>query len=209
MNWIYEGVSGLVDKEEYLTGRKVDKTFEIAQLEKDGGNIGDFNCVDNNIPSLLESTGQLRKLDLDFRLKEDPLQDIKRKETEIIKEILNNPIKMKKMKNLLEESLRKEKEEKKMKKKLKKKAKKLKKQRDRSKSRSESINNDRKKPIKQENVIENRFKRERSCSSEISNLGESNDRKHKSTLKYNKSISKQTNKPIYQATKHNANSKMN
>lgn len=140
MNWIYEGVSGLVDKEEYLTGRKVDKTFEIAQFEKDGGNVGDFSFQENNIPSLLESsTSHLSKLDLDLRLKEDPLQEIKRNQANIIKETLTNPIKMKRIKQLLEESLRKEKEEKRARKKLKKlkkKAKKLKKERKRSLSRS-------------------------------------------------------------------------
>ena len=73
MNWIYEGVSGLIDKEEYLTGRKIDKTFEIAQLEKED-RIDDFNQPLNNVPTFNEPTDKLSKLDFDLKLKEDPLQ---------------------------------------------------------------------------------------------------------------------------------------
>lgn len=192
MNWIYEGVSGLVDKEEYLTGRKIDKTFEIARFEKDGGNVCDFSFQESNVPSLLESsTNNLSKLDLDIRLKEDPLQEIKRKQANIIKETLTNPIKMKRIKQLLEESLRKEKEEKRARRKLrklKKKAKKLKKERKRSVSRSsaDSVNGARGEHKRRaDGELPVRIKRERKdYSSERSD--NEKVRKHESKLGYSR-----------------------
>jgi hypothetical protein len=36
MDWMYEGPSALVNREDYLLGRKVDKSFELMEANEKG-----------------------------------------------------------------------------------------------------------------------------------------------------------------------------
>ncbi|KAI1285711.1 Pre-mRNA-splicing factor CWC25 -like protein [Halotydeus destructor] len=105
LKWMYKGLEGHVDKEEYLMGRRVDKTFEIVHQK------GDLEAEDNVVPpSLLrpEATdhrGLNVTVDAEAKLREDPLYEIRKKEIEARKEILSNPVRVMKIRKLLEQAL--------------------------------------------------------------------------------------------------------
>jgi hypothetical protein len=113
MEWMYKGINGLVDREEYLKGRKVDKTFEI--LEREENNIKtDFDSIDAQIPQSIFSdnnysnnnnSGTTVTVDLATKLREDPLYEIRLKQREQRRQLLSNPIKLKKLKSILESTL--------------------------------------------------------------------------------------------------------
>lgn len=108
LEWMYKGLSGAVDREEYLTGRKIDKTFELIEQEE-SGKKGDFDDIEGAIPgSIFASSGSGNAtvtVDLATKLREDPLYEIRKTETEKKKEILKNPVKMKRLKNMLQNAL--------------------------------------------------------------------------------------------------------
>jgi hypothetical protein len=116
MEWMYKGINGLVDREEYLKGRKIDKTFEI--IEKEENNIKtDFDSIDSQIPQSIFSDnnynnsnnsnniGTTVTVDLATKLREDPLYEIRLKQREQRRQLLSNPIKLKKLKSILESTL--------------------------------------------------------------------------------------------------------
>jgi len=139
MDWMYKGLSGHVDREEYLTGRKIDKTFEMIEKEENpNANRSEeesafVNQIANN--NFIEN---LSKNDLIAKMREDPLFAIKMKQHEQRKEILQNPVKLKHLQEILKTSLKKDKKHKKEKKKSKKKHKSKKDRRSVSRSRSKS-----------------------------------------------------------------------
>lgn len=53
LKWMYNGITGHVDREEYLTGRKVDKTFDIIRAEETGAK-SDFDVENNTIPRTIQ-----------------------------------------------------------------------------------------------------------------------------------------------------------
>ena len=58
LNWMYKGLSGHVDPEEYLMGRKVDKTFDLIRSETEPKSH--FDVDDNIVPqSLLKPDSSL------------------------------------------------------------------------------------------------------------------------------------------------------
>lgn len=83
MDWMYKGLTGIVDNESYLLGRSVDKTFDQIQNEKEKKKVD------------LES-GLARR-----SLPDDPLVAIKKKEIETRQQLLKNPVKVKKIKEML------------------------------------------------------------------------------------------------------------
>ncbi|XP_046916847.2 uncharacterized protein LOC124497254 [Dermatophagoides farinae] len=128
MDWMYKGVSGHVDREDYLTGRKIDKSFEMIDREENPHlhrNDDDEFCLPTTSTStsmndnLEQSIMNMSKTDIVAKMREDPLFQIKMKQMEKRKELLKNPLKLKKLKNLLQSSLAKEEKSKKRKKKRK------------------------------------------------------------------------------------------
>ena len=106
MTWMYKGLAGHVDSEEYLLGRKIDKTFMLIKKEE-AGIKSDFDVEINSVPQSVLSASSSRPLVADAvaKLREDPLFEIKKKEMEKRKEILLNPVKMKRLKTLLQSAL--------------------------------------------------------------------------------------------------------
>lgn len=107
LNWMYKGLSGHVDKEEYLTGRKIDKTFELIRNEEAIGK-GDLEVDGDVVPHsvlAMASNGSTITVDMAAKVREDPLFDIRKKEFEKRREILDNPLKVKRIKDMLKRTL--------------------------------------------------------------------------------------------------------
>ncbi|XP_018399166.1 PREDICTED: pre-mRNA-splicing factor CWC25 homolog [Cyphomyrmex costatus] len=122
LDWMYKGPNQAVNREEYLLGRPVDKAFEqMQQAEKDSEmnrmpkNHVEYECIP---PSLRFFSGS-EQVDLARKIQEDPLYAIKKKEMETRNQLLKNPVKLKQLKELLDQQSSKDKSEKKKKKKLK------------------------------------------------------------------------------------------
>ncbi|XP_055638846.1 pre-mRNA-splicing factor CWC25 homolog [Toxorhynchites rutilus septentrionalis] len=107
LEWMYKGAQ--VNREEYLLGRSVDKTFEqLDAQEKAGPSVGitqpknhvEHECIPFSIRQYkgLEGTEQV---DITRKLMEDPLMAIKQKEIESRQKILENPVKLKELHRLL------------------------------------------------------------------------------------------------------------
>lgn len=119
LDWMYKGPNQMVNREEYLLGRPVDKAFEqMQQAEKEAElikvpkNHVEYECIP---PSLRFFSGN-EQVDLVRKMQEDPLYTIKKKELESRSQLLKNPVKLKQLKELLEQQSRKSKSEKKKKK---------------------------------------------------------------------------------------------
>ncbi|KAM4884629.1 pre-mRNA-splicing factor CWC25 homolog [Sylvia borin] len=126
LEWMYQGPGGMVNREEYLMGRPVDKFILDKVGDKDAGGSGDTGLLPG---SIFARAGASSVLDMATKIREDPLFMIRKREEEKKREVLNNPVKMKKIKALLQNSL-----DKKERKKKKEKKKKHKKHRRRSSS---------------------------------------------------------------------------
>ncbi|XP_052869944.1 pre-mRNA-splicing factor CWC25 homolog [Anopheles cruzii] len=112
LEWMYRGPSQLVNREEYLLGRTVDKTFEdLDAQEKAATSNSAFgvaqpkNHVEHEcIPfSIRQHKGVLSndQVDMARKLMEDPLMLIKQKEIESRQKLLQNPVKLKELHRLL------------------------------------------------------------------------------------------------------------
>ncbi|XP_068026694.1 pre-mRNA-splicing factor CWC25 homolog isoform X2 [Melanerpes formicivorus] len=126
LEWMYQGPGGMVNREEYLMGRPVDKYIFEKMEDKEAGCSSETGLLPG---SIFAKSGANSVLDMANKIREDPLFMIRKKEEEKKREVLNNPVKMKKIKALLQNSL-----EKKEKKKKKEKRKKHKRHRRRSSS---------------------------------------------------------------------------
>lgn len=118
LDWMYQGVAGLVDREQYLLGRKVDKNFEIAKKEEDG--VEDKNA-DLQPGAIFTMAPTNAAVDLENKIREDPLFAIKKQEMKTKKTLLSNPVQMKHLRDMIEQSLKSKKAHKKKKKEHKKK----------------------------------------------------------------------------------------
>uniref|UniRef100_A0A6P8P6G5 Pre-mRNA-splicing factor CWC25 homolog n=1 Tax=Geotrypetes seraphini TaxID=260995 RepID=A0A6P8P6G5_GEOSA len=134
LDWMYQGPSNMVDREEYLLGRPVDKFVLDKMEDKDTGLSADTGLLPG---SIFAPSGANFALDMASKIREDPLFMIRKREEEKKKEVLKNPMKMKKIRELLQNSL-----EKKVKKKKKDKKKKHKKHKHQSSSSEEEINHE-------------------------------------------------------------------
>ncbi|EJW79614.1 hypothetical protein WUBG_09476 [Wuchereria bancrofti] len=117
--WIYEGTKSLVNREDYLLGKRVDKNFELYSdaviKEKESGIEAvekPQRCVSG------ASTSKISNLEVDIVRTEDPLVAIKVREERIWQEKMENPLVQLKMQKLMRKVM--EKREKKRLKKLKK-----------------------------------------------------------------------------------------
>ncbi|XP_068852786.1 pre-mRNA-splicing factor CWC25 homolog isoform X1 [Aphelocoma coerulescens] len=131
LEWMYQGPGGMVNREEYLLGRPVDKFILDKVEDKEAGCSGGTALLPG---SIFARSGANSVLDMANKIREDPLFMIRKREEEKKREVLNNPVKMKKIKALLQNSL----EKKEKRKKKEKKKKKHKKHRRRSSSSSSS-----------------------------------------------------------------------
>ncbi|XP_014472916.1 PREDICTED: pre-mRNA-splicing factor CWC25 homolog [Dinoponera quadriceps] len=118
LDWMYKGPNQMVNREEYLLGRPVDKAFEQmvqaekAELNRIPKNHVEYECIP---PSLRFFSGN-EQVDLARKMQEDPLYTIKKKEVETRNQLLKNPVKLKQLRVLLEQQSGKSKNEKKKKK---------------------------------------------------------------------------------------------
>lgn len=110
LEWMYKGVSALVDREDYLLGRKVDKTFDVIKAAEEASETTQQDgekC--EGLPSQLFKRGETKAdftpVDMAVKVREDPLYIIKKQEYESKKQLLSNPVKMK----MLQEMINKEK----------------------------------------------------------------------------------------------------
>ncbi|CAK9829750.1 Pre-mRNA-splicing factor CWC25 homolog [Anthophora retusa] len=123
LDWMYKGPNQLINREEYLLGRPIDKPFEqMVQAEKDADlNQAPRNHVEHEcIPPSLRFFSGTEQVDLARKMQEDPLYAIKKKEMETRNQLLRNPVKLRQLRQLcLEQKSKKSKNEKKQKKKKK------------------------------------------------------------------------------------------
>ncbi|XP_026158168.1 pre-mRNA-splicing factor CWC25 homolog [Mastacembelus armatus] len=127
LDWMYQGPANQVSRDEYLLGRPIDKQITDQYQEPESGPSAETGLLPGSIfnPVTPAST-----LDLAAKIREDPLFAIRKREEEKKREVLTNPVKMKKIKEMLRQNL-----DKKDKKKKRKKEKKEKKDKDRKKER--------------------------------------------------------------------------
>lgn len=147
LEWMYKNTAELLNRDEYLLGKAVDKNFEeLDKQEKSSSTIGikhQKNHVEHDVVpfSIREYKGvnTSDQVDLQRKLMEDPLMAIRQKEMDSRRKILENPVKLKELHRILktQTSAESSKKSKKSKKKHKKDSKK-KKRRDSSSSLSSS-----------------------------------------------------------------------
>lgn len=103
LEWMYKTGKDLINREEYLTGRKVDKQFEELSAGQ-----GEQNCVEHEVlPASIsrkkDAFEDRDQVDILRKQMEDPLMAIKQKEMEARRKILENPVRLKEMYRLLKE----------------------------------------------------------------------------------------------------------
>ncbi|NXR85972.1 CWC25 factor, partial [Hypocryptadius cinnamomeus] len=145
LEWMYQGPGGMVNRDEYLLGRPVDKFILDKAGDRDGA--GDTGLLPG---SIFARAGASSVLDMATKIREDPLFMIRKREEEKKREVLNNPVKMKKIKALLQNSL-----DKKERKRKKEKKKKHKKHRRRSSSSSSSSSEEERPRNKSQKRVDN------------------------------------------------------
>lgn len=156
LEWMYRGPKENLNREDYLLGRTVDKTYEqFAEDERateKQDHLGvsvpknhvEYECVPFSIRAYKDADPTTVQVDMARKMAEDPLQMIKQREMESRKKLLENPVKLKELKQLLQsekgqgrsKKSKKDKESKSKKKSKKDSSKKKKKKRSRSKSSS-------------------------------------------------------------------------
>ncbi|XP_018429625.1 PREDICTED: pre-mRNA-splicing factor CWC25 homolog [Nanorana parkeri] len=112
LDWMYQGPGGMVNREEYLLGRPVDKFILDKMQEPESGPSTETGLLPGSIFSV---SGATSALDMSNKIREDPLFMIRKREDEKKREVLSNPVKMKKIKELLQSSLDKKSKKKKKK----------------------------------------------------------------------------------------------
>ncbi|XP_034475000.1 pre-mRNA-splicing factor CWC25 homolog [Drosophila innubila] len=111
LEWMYKNSAELINREEYLLGRKIDKSFEQLEAEerrqeqsafglKQSINHVEHECVPFSIREYrnLQSTEQV---DMQRKTMEDPLMLIKQREMESRRKLLENPVKLKEIHRIL------------------------------------------------------------------------------------------------------------
>ncbi|XP_046385513.1 pre-mRNA-splicing factor CWC25 homolog [Ischnura elegans] len=103
LDWMYKGPGGVVSREDYLLGRAIDKSFDLLQeAEKEAAQSSSGDG--RSCQGLPGRSGMLDdQVDIARKLQEDPLLLIKKKELETRTQILNNPVKLKKLQRMLKE----------------------------------------------------------------------------------------------------------
>ncbi|XP_037546039.1 pre-mRNA-splicing factor CWC25 homolog [Nematolebias whitei] len=133
LDWMYQGPAGQVSRDEYLLGRPIDKQITDQYEEPESGPSAETGLLPG---SIFNPTTPASGLDLASKIREDPLFQIRKREEEKKREVLTNPVKMKKIKEMLRQNLEKDKKKKRKKEKKEKKERKEKKHKRRSSSSS-------------------------------------------------------------------------
>lgn len=102
LDWMYQGPGGMVNRDEYLLGRPIDKYVFEKMEEKEAGCSSETGLLPG---SIFAPSGANSLLDMASKIREDPLFIIRKKEEEKKREVLNNPVKMKKIKELVSSAL--------------------------------------------------------------------------------------------------------
>ncbi|PWA29352.1 hypothetical protein CCH79_00014034, partial [Gambusia affinis] len=113
LDWMYQGPAGQVSRDEYLLGRPIDKQITDQYEEPESGPSAETGLLPGSIFNL---TTPASGLDLAAKIREDPLFQIRKREEEKKREVLTNPVKMKKIKEMLRQNLDKKDKKKKRKK---------------------------------------------------------------------------------------------
>lgn len=141
LDWMYQGPAGQVSRDEYLLGRPIDKQITDQYAEPESGPSAETGLLPGSIfnPNTAAST-----LDMAAKIREDPLFEIRKREEAKKREVLTNPVKMKKIKEMLRQNLDMDKKKKRKKEKKEKKDKDRKKEK-KHKRRSSSSDDDERK----------------------------------------------------------------
>ncbi|XP_029480562.1 pre-mRNA-splicing factor CWC25 homolog [Oncorhynchus nerka] len=113
LDWMYQGPGGQVSRDEYLLGRPIDKQITQQFEEPENGPSEQTGLLPG---SIFNPSTPASNLDMAAKIREDPLFDIKKREEEKRREVLTNPVKMKKIKEMLRQNLEKKDKKKKRKK---------------------------------------------------------------------------------------------
>ncbi|XP_035516967.1 pre-mRNA-splicing factor CWC25 homolog [Morone saxatilis] len=113
LDWMYQGPAGQVSRDEYLLGRPIDKQITDQYEEAESGPSAETGLLPG---SIFNPTTPASNLDLAAKIREDPLFEIRKREEEKKREVLTNPVKMKKIKEMLRQNLDKKDKKKKRKK---------------------------------------------------------------------------------------------
>ncbi|XP_005803094.1 pre-mRNA-splicing factor CWC25 homolog [Xiphophorus maculatus] len=113
LDWMYQGPAGQVSRDEYLLGRPIDKQITDQYEEPESGPSAETGLLPG---SIFNPTTPASGLDLAAKIREDPLFQIRKREEEKKREVLTNPVKMKKIKEMLRQNLDKKDKKKKRKK---------------------------------------------------------------------------------------------
>jgi len=109
LDFIYNENSAKPKDEDYLLGKTVDANYEK-------GTMGQINAVEYDcVPESIFSSKAEHQVDIQRKLQEDPLIELRKTEVETRKRILDNPLKMREIHSYIEKN-----EEEKDRKKLKK-----------------------------------------------------------------------------------------
>ncbi|XP_071361321.1 pre-mRNA-splicing factor CWC25 homolog [Trachinotus anak] len=140
LDWMYQGPAGQVSRDEYLLGRPIDKQITDQYEEPESGPSSETGLLPG---SIFNPTTPASNLDMAAKIREDPLFEIRKREEEKKREVLTNPVKMKKIKEMLRQNLdKKEKKKKRKKEKKEKKGDKERKKEKKHKRRSSSSSSD-------------------------------------------------------------------
>ncbi|XP_068444683.1 pre-mRNA-splicing factor CWC25 homolog [Clinocottus analis] len=135
LDWMYQGPAGQVSRDEYLLGRSIDKQITDQYEEQESGPSSETGLLPG---SIFNPSTPASNLDLAAKIREDPLFEIRKREEEKKREVLSNPVKMKKIKEMLRQNLNKDKKKKRKKGKKEKKGDKERKKEKKHKRRSSS-----------------------------------------------------------------------
>ncbi|XP_040001052.1 pre-mRNA-splicing factor CWC25 homolog [Xiphias gladius] len=113
LDWMYQGPAGQVSRDEYLLGRPIDKQITDQYEEPESGPSAETGLLPG---SIFNPATPASNLDLAAKIREDPLFEIRKREEEKKREVLTNPVKMKKIKEMLRQNLDKKDKKKKRKK---------------------------------------------------------------------------------------------
>ncbi|GAA6225877.1 pre-mRNA-splicing factor CWC25 homolog [Lates japonicus] len=113
LDWMYQGPAGQVSRDEYLLGRPIDKQITDQYEEPESGPSTETGLLPG---SIFNPATPASSLDLAAKIREDPLFEIRKREEEKKREVLTNPVKMKKIKEMLRQNLDKKDKKKKRKK---------------------------------------------------------------------------------------------
>ncbi|XP_033946545.1 pre-mRNA-splicing factor CWC25 homolog [Pseudochaenichthys georgianus] len=135
LDWMYQGPAGQVSRDEYLMGRAIDKQITDQYEEPESGPSAETGLLPG---SIFNPSTPASNLDLAAKIREDPLFEIRKREEEKKREVLSNPVKMKRIKEMLRQNLDKKDKKKKRKKDKKEKKDKARKKEKKHKRRSSS-----------------------------------------------------------------------